>query len=294
MNGILNLDKPPGLTSHDAVSATRRILNEKQIGHLGTLDPIATGVLPLAVGIATRLIEFASYSKEYLATCLLGKVTDSCDITGKILSEASVSGLSVERVREEVLKLKAITEQVPPMVSAVKIGGDKLYELARKGITVERKPRPVRIERMEVVGVELPRVCFRVFCSAGTYIRVLCQTLGEVLGTGGCMETLQRTQVGPFFLRDAHSLDGLKKKVDEGNLSNILLPSSILVQHLPELKLKGRILVDLCQGKKMNMPDYKPGLYRILNEPGLLCSIAEISAEGELKPKKVFGVEGIS
>src|ERR1019366_1645407 len=150
MNGILNLNKPTGWTSHDVVAKVRGLIKEKQIGHLGTLDPLATGVLPLAVGLATRLIEFASYPKEYVATCLLGKTTDSCDIMGKVLIEKPTINLSAERVREEVLKLKKITEQVPPMVSAVKSGGQKLYELARKGIVVERKPRPVQIKEIEV------------------------------------------------------------------------------------------------------------------------------------------------
>ena len=133
MNGVLNLNKPTGWTSHDVVAKVRGLIQEKQIGHLGTLDPLATGVLPLAVGLATRLIEFVSYPKEYVATCLLGKTTDSCDISGKILSEKSTQGLSEAQIRDAVLSLKSVTAQIPPMVSAVKSGGRKLYELATEG-----------------------------------------------------------------------------------------------------------------------------------------------------------------
>ena len=200
MNGVLNLHKPSGWTSHDVVAKVRGILKEKQIGHLGTLDPMATGVLPLAVGLATRLIEFTDFPKEYSAVCLLGKDTDSGDITGKVLAEKDASTLSVEQIRTETLRFRDLTEQIPPMVSALKQGGRKLYELAREGKTVERKPRPVKILEVEVLEVKVPRVSFRVACSAGTYVRVLCQTLGEKLGVGGCMESLQRTEGGALFL----------------------------------------------------------------------------------------------
>jgi tRNA pseudouridine55 synthase len=275
------------------VAKVRGLLKEKQIGHLGTLDPLATGVLPLAVGTATRLIEFASFPKEYVAICLLGRSTDSFDITGKIVGEKPASGLDEKQVREEVLKLQYITEQVPPMVSAVKSGGKKLYELARQGIEVERKARPIRIGPVEVLKVELPRVTFRVSCSAGTYVRSLCQTLGEVLGVGGCMESLERTQVGPFFLKDALGLEEVKKRVEGQDLSGMLLASSSLVAHLPEVRLEGKDLADFCQGKVVQPPMAIPDLCRVVNEKGFLCAIGE-NQEGRLRPKKVFGSEGIA
>jgi len=293
MNGVLNLNKPAQWTSHDVVAKARGLLKEKQIGHLGTLDPLATGVLPLAMGVATRLIEFASFDKEYVATCLLGMTTDSCDVTGKILDEKPVTELLQDRVREEVLKLKAITEQVPPMVSAVKSGGKKLYELARQGLVVERQARPIVLKDIEVQAIELPRVSFRVVCSAGTYVRVLCQTLGEALGVGGCMETLQRTQVGPFRLKDSVTLEEIKKKVDGGDLSSILLAPSRLVEHLPALKLEKGSLEILCHGVSVPAIGSVQGTVKVLNEDGRVCAIGAVDKENRLKPRKVFGLEGL-
>ena len=292
MNGILIINKPTGWTSHDVVAKVRGLLKEKQIGHLGTLDPLATGVLPLAVGTATRLIEFASYPKEYVTTCLLGKSTDSFDVTGKVLGEMSTEGLSAGEVREAALKLQRISEQVPPMVSAVKSGGKKLYELARKGLEVERKARPVQIEKVELIKVELPRVSFRVVCSPGTYIRSLCQTLGEGLGVGGCMESLERTRVGPFSMGDSLTLEDVKKKAEAGNLSGMLLPAGRLVEHLPAVPLDEKEIGDVCQGKKAPSKGTPDGTVRVLNPQGQLCAIAEVS-EGQLSPRKVFGVTGI-
>lgn len=300
LHGVLNIHKPASWTSHDVVGRVRRILGESQIGHLGTLDPLATGVLPLAVGTATRLIEFASYTKTYQTTCLLGKTTDSCDVTGKVLSESSAAGLSEEQVRREGMKLQALTEQIPPMVSAVKIGGKKLYELARRGMEVERQARPIRLESVEILSVQLPRVVFRVVCSPGTYVRVLCQTLGEALGVGGCMETLERTQVGPFFLAQSASLEKIQKAAEEKSFSEVLFPSSLLVGHLPEVSLDEAKMAAVCQGKSIDLngdgivSDSKSpsGLVRILNSAGRLCAIGR--REGLiLKPKKVFGIEGI-
>ena len=293
MNGVMNVNKPAGWTSHDVVAKVRGLLQEKQIGHLGTLDPLATGVLPLAVGTATRLIEFSSFSKEYAATCLLGKTTDSCDVSGKILSESDVSGLAEGRIRAAVLHLKDLREQIPPMVSAVKSGGKKLYELARKGLVVERKPRPVQIEEVEVIRVEIPRVFFRVVCSAGTYVRVLCESLGEELGTGGCMERLERTRVGPFQIDQSQTLERVTLAAEGGVLSSLLLPSSLLAGHLSKLELDEKNIAELCQGKKINFPVPAPGFYRVINQEGRLCLIGEALELTELKPRKVFGMEGI-
>lgn len=293
MTGVLNVNKPPSFTSHDVVAVVRKLLQEKQIGHLGTLDPLATGVLPLAIGTATRLVEYGSFSKEYEAVCLLGKTTDSSDVTGKTLTERPTEGLTSERVIQEVLKLKFITEQKPPMVSAVKTEGRKLYELARKGITVERKARPIQIDQIEVLSIQLPRVSFRVVCSTGTYIRVLCETLGEALGVGGCLEELKRTRVGPFILQDALSLEEIQKRVEAQNLSGMLLPSSLLVRHLREIQLNEAELKAFCMGQKLKSDLVEMGTFRVMNAQGRLCAIAQKLPEGILKPSKVLGLEGI-
>jgi tRNA pseudouridine55 synthase len=293
MTGVLNVNKPPSFTSHDVVAVVRKILQEKQIGHLGTLDPLATGVLPLAIGTATRLVEYGSFLKEYVGVCLLGRTTDSCDVTGKTLTEKSVEGLTQERITQAVLSLKLIREQKPPMVSAVKTGGKKLYELARQGLTVERTARPIQIHEVEVLSVALPRVTFRVICSPGTYIRVLCENIGETLCVGGCMEQLRRTQVGPFSLKNAFTLEEIKKNVEAQNLSGMLLAPSLLVQHLPEIQLEEVQLMALCLGQKLKSDRPEMGISRVMNAQGRLCAIVEKLPEGILKPRKVFGLEGM-
>jgi tRNA pseudouridine55 synthase len=292
VNGVLNVHKGPSYTSHDVVAAVRRLLQEKQIGHLGTLDPLAIGVLPLAVGNATRLVEYASFNKEYRTVCLLGRTTDSCDVTGKIVAEKPIGSLMPDQVREAVLRFQTITEQIPPMVSALKRDGQKLYELARKGVTVERKARPIQILEVEVLSIELPRVTFRVVCSPGTYVRVLCETLGETLGVGGCMEKLERTQVGPFLLGNSLSLEDIQKRVEAKNLSGMLLPSALLAAHLPEVLLNETQLSALCLGQKLPWEKAFQGPSRVVNSHGKLCAMVEWE-EGLLKPRKVFGLEGM-
>ena len=294
LNGVLNINKPPQWTSHDVVATVRRIMGQKQIGHLGTLDPLATGVLPLAVGLATRLVEFASFDKEYVATCLLGKTTDTLDVTGQTLKECPVEGISSERASAQVLALKAVTEQIPPMISAVKVQGRKLYEWARKDVIVERRPRPVQILEAEVLRVEMPRIIFRIVCSAGTYIRTLCDTLGEALGVGGCLETLERTRVGPFRIQDAISLEEFKIRVEKGGMEPMLLPAADLVRSFPEIRLGDEALGVFCHGLEIQNPSGFMGLVKIMNEQGFLCAIGEASeASGTIKPRKVFGKEGI-
>jgi len=293
LDGVLVLEKPPQWTSHDAVAQARRFLGIRQIGHLGTLDPLATGVLPLAVGAATRLIEFTRFEKQYEAVCLLGRETDSADVTGAILRERPWQGLDPERVRKAVLTLSEIREQIPPMVSAVKSGGKRLYQLARVGKEVERLPRPVRILGLEILSLELPRISFRVTCTAGTYIRTLCGTLGERLEVGGCLEVLRRTRVGPFSLPQAHSLEDLKRAVQEGRGESLLRPASDLVFHLPGLTLEAGSLKALCQGQAQRAGAPPMERLRVLNEEGRLCAVVESTGEW-LKPQKVFGPEGIA
>lgn len=204
MNGIINIYKEKGFTSFDVVAKLRGILKTRKIGHTGTLDPDAEGVLPVCVGKATKICELLTdKTKEYEAVMLLGRTTDTQDVTGETLTQQEVR-CSAKEVEKAVLSFAGDYMQVPPMYSALKVDGRKLCDLARAGVTVERAARPVHIFSIEILSIELPRVRMRVCCSKGTYIRTLCQDVGEVLGCGACMESLLRTRVGEFALGGRH------------------------------------------------------------------------------------------
>ena len=215
VNGIINVYKEKGYTSFDVVAKLRGIFKQKKIGHTGTLDPDAEGVLPVCLGKATKVCDLLTdKSKEYEAVLLLGKVTDTQDITGTVLEEKDVK-VTEEAVRETVLSFVGDYMQIPPMYSALKVNGKKLCDLAREGKTVERQARPVKILTIDILDVTLPRVRMRVHCSKGTYIRTLCQDIGEKLGCGGCMESLLRTQVSEFLLKDALKIGEIEQLVKE-------------------------------------------------------------------------------
>ena len=198
IHGIINVYKEKGYTSHDVVARLRKILGQKKIGHTGTLDPDAEGVLPVCLGKATKVCDLlADQDKTYQAILLLGQSTDTQDVSGEVLKNAEVTS-SIKEVYEAVQAFQGEYAQVPPMYSALKVNGKKLYELAREGKTVERKARQVHIHEIKIHEIVLPRVSMTVSCSKGTYIRTLCHDIGEKLGCGGCMEQLLRTQVGPF------------------------------------------------------------------------------------------------
>jgi len=208
--GILIIDKPAGVTSHDIVEFVRKKINTKQVGHSGTLDPVATGVLVLLVGKATKLFaKFVHFDKEYEATLRLGIVTSTGDSQGKILSEKDFGHLTQEKVRDTFLEFIGPRQQVPPMVSAIKHKGRRLYELARRGIEVERAPRPINIYELNIIRMELPEIDFSVRCSKGTYIRRLGEEIGEKLGVGGYISRIRRISLGPFHIRDAVSLEDI-------------------------------------------------------------------------------------
>mgnify|MGYP001037025663 FL=1 len=215
VNGIINVYKEKGYTSFDVVAKLRGIFKQKKIGHTGTLDPDAEGVLPVCLGKATKVCDLLTdKSKEYETVLLLGKVTDTQDITGTVLEEKDVK-VTEEAVRETVLSFVGDYMQIPPMYSALKVNGKKLCDLAREGKTVERQARPVKILTIDILDVTLPRVRMRVHCSKGTYIRTLCQDIGEKLGCGGCMESLLRTQVSEFLLKDALKIGEIGQLVQE-------------------------------------------------------------------------------
>lgn len=224
MDGIINVYKEKGFTSHDVVAKLRGILHQKKIGHTGTLDPDAVGVLPICLGKGTKVCDLLTEkSKTYEAVLLLGKTTDTQDISGQVLSEREVS-CSREEAEEAILSFLGQYDQIPPMYSALKVNGKKLYELARAGVEVERKSRRVEILAIEILETELPRVRFRVSCSKGTYVRTLCQDIGEKLGCGGCMESLIRTRVARFFIEESLTLAEIAQLAATGQIMEKVQP----------------------------------------------------------------------
>jgi tRNA pseudouridine55 synthase len=224
INGILIINKEKGWTSFDVVAKMRSLLKVKKIGHTGTLDPDAEGVLVLCVGKATKLGNtLTKHDKEYEATLLFGKRTDTQDISGTVLEEAEVN-VSGEEAEQAALSFLGGYDQIPPMYSAKKVKGKKLYELAREGITVEREPRHIEITGLSVTGFESPRLYFTVSCSGGTYIRTLCEDIGKKAACPACMEALRRTRVGTFTLKEARTVKEVEAALSEGRLEEILIP----------------------------------------------------------------------
>ena len=230
IHGIINVYKEKGFTSHDVVAKLRGIVGQKKIGHTGTLDPDATGVLPVCLGKATKLCDLLTdKNKTYEAVLLLGKTTDTQDITGEVLEEKSTEALTEEKVREAIEGFIGDYEQIPPMYSALKVNGKKLYELAREGKVIERKARPVKILDIQILEIDLPKVRMEVSCSKGTYIRTLCHDIGEKLGCGGCMESLIRTRVSTFRIEDAKTLDEIETLKQEGKLAELLEADMLVI-----------------------------------------------------------------
>lgn len=223
-NGIINVYKEKGYTSHDVVAKLRGILKQKKIGHTGTLDPDAEGVLPVCLGTGTRLCDMLTErDKTYEAVLLLGINTDTQDISGRVLEIKPVD-ITEEEVIKAAESFVGSYSQVPPMFSALKVNGKKLYELAREGKEVERKAREVKIHTLEILEIDLPRVRMRVECSKGTYIRTLCYDIGEKLFVGGCMESLLRTKAAGFTLEESHKLSEIENYRDRGAIADILYP----------------------------------------------------------------------
>lgn len=234
INGIVNIYKEKGYTSHDVVAVLRKVVGQKKIGHTGTLDPDATGVLPVCLGRATKVCELLTdHDKTYEALLLLGKTTDTQDISGEVLEERSPGDLTEEEVRSCIESFIGEYDQIPPMYSALKVNGKKLYELAREGKTVERKSRKVQIHGIRILEMNLPHVRMEVDCSKGTYIRTLCHDIGEKLQVGGCMEELERTKVGRFLKGDAVTLDEVRQKMEQGEGAELFTPLDQIFAKLP-------------------------------------------------------------
>ena len=234
INGIVNIYKEKGYTSHDVVAVLRKVVGQKKIGHTGTLDPDATGVLPVCVGRATKVCELLTdHDKTYEALLLLGKMTDTQDISGEVLEERDPGDLTEEEVRSCIESFIGEYDQIPPMYSALKVNGKKHYELAREGKTVERKSRKVQIHGIRILEMNLPHVRMEVDCSKGTYIRTLCHDIGEKLQVGGCMEELERTKVGRFLKEDAVTLDEVRQKMEQGEGAELFTPLDQIFAELP-------------------------------------------------------------
>ena len=236
MDGVIVIRKEKGFTSHDVVAKLRGILHMKKIGHTGTLDPDAEGVLPVALGKATRLVDMITdKEKTYEAVMRLGVITETQDMSGTVLSQTTELSVTEEELCTVVSSFVGDYMQVPPMYSALKVNGKKLYELAREGKTVERKPRPVHFYEIEILDISFPLVRFRVTCSKGTYIRTLCHDIGEKLGCGAAMESLLRTKVGRFTLDDAITLAQTEEAVQEGTIESKILGIEEILAEYPRV-----------------------------------------------------------
>ena len=292
-SGVINIYKEAGYTSHDVVAKLRGILKQKKIGHTGTLDPQAQGVLPVCLGKGTKLCDLlADHDKEYEAVLRLGITTDTQDMEGNVLQESSVQ-VSEEEVRTCILSFQGEQMQVPPMYSALKVNGKKLYELAREGKVVERKARPVTFHKIEVLWVKLPNVKIRVQCSKGTYIRTLCNDIGEKLGCGGCMEELLRTRVERFSLKDAVKLDEVQQAMEEGMVDQLILPVDRMFDQYPEAKTttQGDLLVHngnrLFSELLQEEPEAESGYVRVYDSDDTFIGLFEKRAD-QLVPVKMF------
>ncbi len=300
INGVINVYKEPGFTSHDVVAKLRGILKQKKIGHMGTLDPNAVGVLPVCLGKATKLCDILSEKdKTYNATLLLGLDTDTQDTSGEVISKAdtdSIMELSEDKVFETIKSYIGDYDQIPPMFSAIKIGGEKLYNLARRGEVIERPARHCRIIDITVTKMELPRVDLHVTCSKGTYIRTLCHDIGKDLGVGGCMEKLVRTKVERFSVEDSITLKQIEEFRDNNTLENYITPvdemlgnySKCMVSKGAEkLVYNGNIFTSGNTFLKMNHEDGQ--IVRVYTSEGEFIGLYKFNSEKQIyKPVKMF------
>lgn len=286
MNGIILVDKPQDWTSHDVVAKLRGVLHERRIGHSGTLDPLATGLLVVFVGRATRAVEFAEAdSKEYLAGLRLGVSTDTQDITGNIVAESAALP-DEAALREAIGRFIGDVEQIPPMYSAIKIGGKKLYELARRGESVERAPRKITVSAIDIAGRDGDDYILNISCSKGTYVRTLCSDIGEALGCGACMSSLRRTRAGVFSVDDAHSLADIEAAVREGRLSDIILPVDTLFASFPKLTVSQSAAKRLKNGNIIKI-SAEDGEYKVYSDSDEFLLLGRVEC-GKLKTIKSF------
>ncbi len=301
MDGIIILDKPEDFTSFDMVAKMRRLLGTRKVGHAGTLDPMATGVLPIFVGRATKCCDILpNQNKRYTATFQLGYTTDTLDATGRVLTRTEVSATK-EDVEKALESFRGEIMQLPPMYSAIQINGKRLYDLARQGIEIEREKRPVTITELELLSADDTQHIYQidVACSKGTYIRTLCADIGEALGCGAIMTALRRTEAAGFSIADSITLEEAEKLSEEGTLTERLLPIRTVFESLPALHLASRqqtlfqngVKLDLARLNEMKTMQGYTGDIRVMGEDDVFLGISVADWEnGELKMKKLFSI----
>lgn len=298
INGIMNIYKEAGYTSHDVVAKLRGIVKQKKIGHTGTLDPDAVGVLPVCFGSATKLCDMMTdKSKEYEAVMRLGITTDTQDMSGKILTESAIT-VNESDVESAVMRFVGGYEQIPPMYSALKVNGKKLYELAREGKKIERQPRHVDIAFIKILDIALPEVRFVVGCSKGTYIRTLCADIGETLGCGAVMATLKRTRVGNFHIEDAVKLSKIEELVRMGTYEEYVIAPDQMFMEYAGAAVKSEAENALLNGNKLypeqlrfdSCTFYNDGdMLRVYNGKQEFKAVyVFVQNEGLFKPFKMF------
>lgn len=280
MDGFLNLNKPFGLTSHDCVAKVRRIYQLKKVGHAGTLDPAATGVLPIAIGRATRLLQYLRHEKAYQATIRFGVTTATDDLEGEVLTQQAVPNLDLLQIQEKLPLFQGVIQQIPPNYSAVQVQGKRLYELARSGQAIEAPIRTVEIYDLTVLAFrsgDFPELDLAIACGAGTYIRSIARDLGAELETGATLAKLLRTESSGFELVESSSIEQLPVP--------LIQPESALL-HLPEIVLEGDLARRWCQGQKIAIEFERSGMVRVKNDRFL--GIGEVRADGVLVPQMVY------
>lgn len=283
MQGFLNLNKPNGLTSHDCVARVRRLLRTKKVGHGGTLDPAAEGVLPIAVGRATRLLPYLASGKAYRAVIRFGVTTTTDDLEGEVLTQQPTTHLQLDQIQRVLPQFLGIIEQVPPSYSAIQVEGKRLYDLARQGEVVAAPTRQVRVDKIEVLDWQTgwPELTVAIACGPGTYIRSIARDLGAALGTGATLAKLLRTHSNGFDLADSLTLDGLKEQVETEKVA-LLSPEQVL-SHLPVLKVSGEVALRWRQGQKLEAaPDLVvDATYRVVDEANQFLGIAQVQERDE-------------
>lgn len=294
INGILNVYKEPGFTSFDVVAKLRGILKQKKIGHTGTLDPMAEGVLVVCLGKATKLVDMVTAGdKNYHATILLGKTTDTEDITGSVIEEKEVLA-EKEEIIEVINSFTGEYLQIPPMYSAIKKDGKKLYEYAREGKTIERTARAVNIYSIENININSPLLSFDVKCSKGTYIRSLARDIGERLGCGACLSGLKRNEVHGFYSEDALKLEDIKRLNEEAELDKYILPIDSILKDYPRVAIKEKAIKLLQNGNKLNKASFDGELpldetiFRVYDGDNLIALYKAAEDTDIYRPFKMF------